>query len=67
VTGRLEVWRPGRPCADIQLDIERGAGLTISETDKHSLQLVRWSPHPRSAVLYASGEPPAVAALQEVG
>jgi hypothetical protein len=67
ITGRLEVWRPGKTSADLQLDIERGAGLTISETDKRSLQLVRWSRHPRSAVLYASGEPPAAAALQEVG
>jgi hypothetical protein len=33
ITGRLEVWLPGRLSSDLQLDIERGAGLTISETE----------------------------------
>jgi hypothetical protein len=32
ITGRLEVWRRGKTSADMQLDIEKGAGLTIRET-----------------------------------
>jgi hypothetical protein len=44
ITGRLEVWRPGRVSADMRLDIERGARLTIRETDDRGLRLVRWEP-----------------------
>jgi hypothetical protein len=40
ITGRLEVWRRGKTSADIQLDIERGAGLAISETATESLRVV---------------------------
>ena len=50
ITGRLEVWRPGKTCADMQLDIETGAGLTISETDAHGLQVVPWQPFARHPV-----------------
>jgi hypothetical protein len=32
ITGRLEVWRRGKTSADMQLDIEKGAGLMIRET-----------------------------------
>jgi hypothetical protein len=42
VTGRLEVRRVGRLFADMRLDIERGAKLTIHETDEHCSRLVRW-------------------------
>ena len=50
ITGRLEVWRPGKSSADMQLDIETGAGLTISETDTHDLQAVPWQPFARHPV-----------------
>jgi hypothetical protein len=44
ITGKLEVRRPGRVSADMHLDIERGAGLTIRETDDRGLRLVLWKP-----------------------
>ena len=44
VTGKLAVWRRGAAAPCMTLDIERGAGLTISETDKDGLRLVRWRP-----------------------
>jgi hypothetical protein len=44
VTGKLRVWRSGRASADMCLDIERGTGLTIRETDDRGLRLVRWEP-----------------------
>jgi hypothetical protein len=40
----MEVRRPGRASADMHLDIERGAKLTIRETDDRGLRLVRWEP-----------------------
>jgi hypothetical protein len=57
ITGRLEVWRRGKPSADMQLDIERGAGLAIEESDKKSIRLRRWVPMPLSR---ARGETTAV-------
>jgi hypothetical protein len=44
ITGTLQVWRPGRTKADMRLDVERGAKLTIRETDEHGPRLVRWEP-----------------------
>jgi hypothetical protein len=44
ITGRLQVWRPGKSVHDMQLDIERGAGVMITETDAHGLQVVPWRP-----------------------
>jgi hypothetical protein len=44
ITGTLEVWRPGGVAADMRLNIERGAKLTISETDDRGLRPVRWEP-----------------------
>src|SRR6516162_4720328 len=38
ITGRLEVWRQGRASADMQLNIEKGAGLAIRETATESLR-----------------------------
>jgi hypothetical protein len=46
ITGRLEVWRRGNTSADMQLDIERGAGLAICETATVSLRVVPWQPWP---------------------
>jgi hypothetical protein len=50
ITGRLEVWRRGKTSGDMQVDIETGAGLTISETDTHGLQVVPWQPFARHPV-----------------
>jgi hypothetical protein len=66
VTGRLEVWRPGKQGADMQLDIELGAMFAIKETAKESLRLVPWHPwwlipdaSSPNAVLYRGVPPPA--------
>jgi hypothetical protein len=65
IIGRLEVWRRGKASADMQLDIERGAGLAIRETATESLRVVPWRPHPDAispdAVLYRRVQPPAAA------
>jgi hypothetical protein len=50
ITGRLLVRRAGRVCADLALDIERGARLTIRETDAAGPRLVRWEPLPGNKV-----------------
>src|SRR5262245_31395445 len=44
ITGKLEVWRPGKQHHDMQLDIECGAELTVEETDQRGLRLVRYRP-----------------------
>ena len=44
ITGKLAVWRRGAAAPCMTLDIERGARLTISETDKEGPRLVRWRP-----------------------
>ncbi len=44
ITGKLAVWRRGAAGPCMTLDIERGAGLTTSETDKDGLRLVPWRP-----------------------
>jgi hypothetical protein len=44
VTGKLAVWRGEAAAPCMTLDIERGAGLTVSETDKDGLRLVPWRP-----------------------
>ena len=63
ITGRLKVWRRGKTSADMQLDIERGAGFAIRETATESLRIVPWHPHPDAtspdAVLYRRAQPPA--------
>jgi hypothetical protein len=68
ITGRLEVWRRGKASADMQLDIERGAGLAICETATVSLRVVPWLPwRPRpdittpNAVSRRTVQPPAAA------
>jgi hypothetical protein len=66
ITGRLEVWRQGKTSADMQLDIERGAGLAISESATQSLQVVSWRPRPdiasQNAVSRRAVQPPAAKA-----
>ena len=42
ITGKLEVWRPGKEWPDMQLDIERGAQLTVEESDRQAPRFVRW-------------------------
>jgi hypothetical protein len=44
IKGRLEVWRPGKTYWDIATDIERGAGLTVEESDTVSVRIVPWMP-----------------------
>jgi hypothetical protein len=74
ITGRLEVWRRGKTTADMQLDIERGAGLAICETATVSLRIVPWQPwRPRpdvtsqNAVSRQSLQPPAAICASPVG
>lgn len=74
ITGRLEVWRQGKTSADMQLDIERGAGLAICETATESLRVVPWRPwQPRpdtaspNAVSRRSAQPPAAIYASPVG
>jgi hypothetical protein len=50
VTGRLEVWRASATYPAVVLDIERAAGLTVSETDRDGLQIVKWQPGNPSAI-----------------
>jgi hypothetical protein len=74
ITGRLEVWRRGKPSADMQLDIERGAGLAILESATESLRVVSWQPwRPRpditsqNAVSRRALQPPAAICASPVG
>ena len=46
ITGRLEVWRRGKTSADKQLDIEKGAGLTVAENDHDWLRVRPYKPKP---------------------
>ena len=57
ITGRLEVWRPGKPSAPMQLDIEKGAGAVIVETAAQSLRVasVSLDPSKRPAATAAVG------------
>ena len=63
ITGRLEVWRRGKTSADMQLDIEKGAGLRIEEGDRQSLKLRRWAPMP---VSQGRGDPTAATSRSTV-
>src|SRR5262245_27279129 len=42
ITGRLEVWRPGKSSPDMQLEIQEGAKLTVEEGDRQTPRFVRW-------------------------
>ena len=44
ITGRIEMFRSGRTDPDIRADIQRGAGLTVSETADHGPIFVHWKP-----------------------
>jgi hypothetical protein len=71
ITGHLEVWRQGKTSADMQLDIERGAGLSIWESATQSLQVVPWRPRPdiisQNAVSGFAVQPPAAICASPVG
>jgi hypothetical protein len=71
ITGPLEVWRRGRTRADMQLDIERGAGLAIWESATQSLQLAPWRPRPnitsQDAVSRSAVQPQAAICASPVG
>jgi hypothetical protein len=65
ITGSFETWREGVPYACMRGDIERTAGLTVSEPDIRGRdcksRFKRWRPHPSSqnAVLLHSVDAPA--------
>ena len=65
VRGNLQTWRQGKPHWDMQLDIERSAGLTI-ESENHGPKIGRCRPRPHDAVLSSAERPPA-AELQPAG
>ena len=44
ITGTLETWWPNSPHAAMRLDIDRGAGLTVSEGRTTGLCVVKWRP-----------------------
>jgi hypothetical protein len=44
VTGRIQVWRPGKPHPDAAFVVEKLAKLTISETELHGPRVVPWKP-----------------------
>jgi hypothetical protein len=44
INGRLEVWRRSKTSADMQFDIELGAGLAVWESEKHSRRTAAWRP-----------------------
>jgi hypothetical protein len=46
LTGKVEVWRQRAAFPAMRIDIERGARLTISETEDHGPRMVRWRPAP---------------------
>jgi hypothetical protein len=59
IKGKLQAWRRGKQHWDMQLDIERGAGLTVEENEHHGPKIVRWRPHPQTTVLWSAGRTPA--------
>jgi hypothetical protein len=66
VRGKLQTWRGGKQRWDMQLHIERDAGLTVEENEQHGPKIVRWRPHPQNAVLLSAARAPA-AEFQLVG
>lgn len=50
VTGRLEVWRPGKSSPDMVLDIERGSRSTVSEASKDGPVFRKWQPFAPGAI-----------------
>jgi len=46
IIGRLEMWRPGKATWDMQIDIERGAKLSVTEGAKIGPAVTKYSPHP---------------------
>jgi len=55
VRGNLQTWRRGKQHWDLQVDIERGAGLTVEESENHGPKIVRWRPRPQDVVLAPGG------------
>ena len=49
IRGRLELWRPGKAHWDAAVDIERGAQLTVRETERHGPRFAPWQPAPEIA------------------
>lgn len=44
ITGILEIWRYGKSHCDMRLDIEKGALMTVSETNDGGLAFRKWRP-----------------------
>ena len=44
ITGRFEMWDTFRPCPRMVGEIERCAGLTVSEEDRDGLRIKPWRP-----------------------
>ena len=44
ITGRFEMWDTVRPCPRMVGDIERCAGLAVSEEDRDGLRVKPWRP-----------------------
>jgi hypothetical protein len=42
ITGKLEMWRPGKEWPDMQLDIEAGAKLTVIENENEGPRFGLW-------------------------
>jgi hypothetical protein len=59
VTGRLEVWRPGGSHPAMILDIERAAGLTVAESERHGPRIARWAASTYNTEREGDGEPDA--------
>jgi hypothetical protein len=65
ITGTLEVWHKGATFASMRLDIEKGARLTVVDSDSIGPRITRW--HPRfedvaqNAVSRDAGSPRAAA------
>ena len=60
ITGTLEVWRPGKACHDMQLDIVGAAKLTVIETENEGPRFAQWRPFSHAtpnAVLSRAGGP----------
>ena len=63
ITGRLEMWRPGKAHSDMSTDIERGAALTVAETAESGPDFRPWRPFEKDADEHAFPAVPSEAAM----
>jgi hypothetical protein len=50
ITGRLEIWRHGKPTWDVAADIEAGSKLTVIESENRGPCFGPWTPAPSDAL-----------------